>query len=382
MRYRSCFTLCAVLVTLTACSINLTEAPPSTTAIRATPLPTGAPRNTLATATPVLTPPTTPPPWANLNLTGRLIFNQPKFGLSQLDLVTGALTTLFALPEDGWITSAAFAPDGQTLVMAYAPPPPPDQVQLGYTDLYLLAEGVSEPQLVLARSDPQESFFSPLWSPAGDYIYFAHFRPVRAENGTPPPVPYLYTIGRITYPNAGGAPEVIVTNAFWPALSPDGTQLAFVGSDPQTFLNDLYVTKVDGRDPISPSKIAKIVPSDSFEAVDAPFFTPDGSALVFSAVGEGPPALTLFDHWLGVSSVLAAPLDHSVPSDWWSVPAAGGPPRRLTRIYDTSLFGDYAPDGAHIAFISATGLYVMSPEGGNVFPLMGLQAFGSVEWVP
>lgn len=353
---------------LAACSINLTDAP-SPTLTHPTPAPNTPPALTLAAS-----PSPIAPQWASLNLTGRLIFNQPKEGLSQLDLVTGALTTVFALPEDGWITSAALAPDGQTLVMAYAPPPPAGEVQLGYTDLYRLTLGETEPDVVLARTDPQESFFSPLWSAQGDYIYFAHFRPLRAENGTPPPVPYLYTIERMAYP--GGAPEVVVFNAFWPALSPDGSTLAFVGSDPDTFLNDLYIANADGSDP------AKIVPPDSFEAVDAPFFSPDGSAIVFSAVGEGPKALTLFDQLFGVSTVLAAPAQHNVPSDWWRIPVSGGQPTRLTRIYDTSLFGDYAPDGDHIAFISATGIYVMSPEGGSVQPLMGVQAFGSVEWVP
>lgn len=265
MRHLFRLTLCVLVVSLTACSISLTEPPP-------TPTPTPAPT-------------TIPPQWANLNLTGRLIFNQPKFGLSQLDLATGALTTLFPLPDEGWITSAALAPDGQTLVMAYAPPPPAGEVQLGYTDLYLLPVGKTEPQVVLARTDPQESFFSPLWSPQGDYPYFAHFQPLREENGTPPPFPYLYTIERLAYP--GGAPEVIVTNAFWPALSPDGAKLAFVGSDPDTFLNDLFIANADG------SELTKLVPPDSFEAVDAPFFSPDGSALVFSAVGEGPKALAL-----------------------------------------------------------------------------------------
>jgi len=375
MRYLLRSTFCALLLALAACSINLTEAPPLTAIPPATALPTSAPN---APPTPTLivaaSPTPIPPQWANLNLTGRLIFNQPKFGLSQLDLVTGALTTIFPLPEDGWMTGAALAPDGQAWVMAYAPPPPSDQVQLGYTDLYLLPLGGTEPKIVLARSDPQESFFSPLWSAQGDYIYFAHFKPLRAENGTPPPVPYLYTIERMAYP--GGMLEVLVTNAFWPALSPDGTKLAFVGSDPETFLNDLYIANADGTD------LTKIVPPDSFEAVDAPFFSPDGSAIVFSAVGEGPQALRLIDQLLGVSTVFAAPAEHSVPSDWWSVPVTGGQPTRLTRIYDTSLFGDYAPDGEHIAFISATGIYVMSPEGGNVYPLSGLLAFGSVEWVP
>lgn len=130
-----------------------------------------------------------------------------------------------------------------------------------------------------------------------------------------------YTIERLKYPD--GQPEVVATNAFWPALSPDG-----------------------------------------------------------SAVGEGPAQPTLFDQWFGVQTVYAEPLAHGVPSDWWRISVAGGAPTRLSRIYDSGLFGDYAPDGQHIAFISATGVYVMSPEGGSVNPLAGLHAFGSVEWIP
>jgi Tol biopolymer transport system component len=349
-----------------ACSINLTDTAPPPTA-PAQPTPTaqlnGAPAPTAI-----------PPQWANLNLTGRLIFNQPKFGLTQLDLTTGALTTLFALPEEGWLTGAALSPDGQQFVLAYAPPPPSGEVQLGYTDLYLLPVGGDAPEILLARSDPQESFFNPLWSPDGQYVYFSHFKPQREINGTPPPAPFVYTIERLAYP--GGSPEVVVTDAFWPALSSDGTRLTYVGSDPETYLNHLYVAEADGSNPVN------LLTPDSFQAVDAPFFTPDGEAIVFSAVGEGPKALTWMDQLLGASSVFAAPAEHNVPSDWWRIPAAGGSPTRLTRIYDTGLFGDFAPDGEHIAFITGTGVYVMSPEGGNVYPLLGLQAFGSVEWVP
>lgn len=279
------------------------------------------------------------------------------------------------LPENGWLTGAALSPGGQTFVMAYRPPPPPDQVQLGYTDLFLLSnDGSIEPQPLLIRSDPQESYFSPLWSPDGEYVYFAHFKPFRVDDGVQPLVLFQYTIERLAYPD--GQPEVVATNAFWPALSPDGTKLAFVSSDPTTYLNDLYVANADGSD------ITKILPPEAFEAVDAPFFTPDGSAVVFSAVGEGPAQLTLFDQWFGVRLVYAEPQAHSVPSDWWSISITGGAPTRLTRIYDSGLFGDYAPDGQHIAFISATGVYAMSPEGGSVYPLMGLQAFGSIEWIP
>jgi Tol biopolymer transport system component len=114
-------------------------------------------------------------------------------------------------------------------------------------------------------------------------------------------------------------------------------------------------------------------------AVDSPLFSPDGSAIIFSAVGEGPqPSLSWLDQLSGVQVASA----HNVPSDWWWVPVTGGTPERLTKIYDTGLYGDFSPDGRYIAYLSVSGLYLMTPDGKEITPLLSLQVIGSLEWIP
>jgi hypothetical protein len=372
------FTSYVLLLTLTACSINLSEATQPPPTLPATVVPATAALT--AEALPTEAPTSNAPEWAVLNLSGQLVFTQPKFGLSQLDLTTGALTTRWALPENGWLTAAALAPQGDQFLLAYGPPPPAGLPQLGYTDLYLLpaeAAEAAEPQPLLTRALLQESFFNPLWSPDGQWIYYTHFtsNPPPAETpapGTPAPAPFVYAIERKPMP-AGDA-EVLVLNAFWPALSPDGAHLAYVTFDPTTSANDLFIANADGTDP------RPVLVPGTFEAVDAPLFTPDGQAILFSAVGEGP--TSLLDNLLGVSAVFAASSAHNVPSDWWRVDITGQNLTRLTRMYDTGLFGAYAADGRYLAFMSGTGLWAMAADGGEVIPLVGLATFGTLEWAP
>ena len=116
--------------------------------------------------------------------------------------------------------------------------------------------------------------------------------------------------------------------------------------------------------------------------MDAPFFTPDSSSVIFSAVGEGPagtpsPGLSWLDRLLGVRAAEA----HNVPSDWWKIGADGTGLARLTKQYDTSLFGAFAPDGQHIAYLSASGLYRDESDGSAVRRLLKTTGYGTIDWV-
>jgi len=303
-----------------------------------------------------------------------------------LDLTTGVERKIFQPPDGAWLTAASISPDGNNVVMSYAPSPPQGQIQLGYTGLYIMpADGSSAPLPLLERADAQESYFTPAWSPDGQYLYFAHFLPVRDPNASNS---FKYTVERIQYP--GGQPEPLIENAIWPRLSPDGKTLAYLSFDPVTFSNDLYVADPDGKN----SRPA--LQPGTFVAVDAHMFSPDSSSIIFSAVGEGPsaptmtpaPALSWADRLQGVQSVEAAESAHNVPSDWWQVSLNDGTDLvRLTKIYDTGMFGNFSPDGKHIAFLAATGLYVMNPDEIDdpnqvrPTPVRTVEALGTVEWI-
>jgi Tol biopolymer transport system component len=181
-----------------------------------------------------------------------------------------------------------------------------------------------------------------------------------------------YTVERLAYPD--GQPEVVVADAYWPRLSDDGRQLVYVSVDPETFAGALFVAGADG------GGARRIAEADKFTAVDAPLFTPDGQSIIFSAVSEGAVAAgrTWLD-WLTGAEIAYA---HNVPSDWWKVPLAGGEPVQLTQVFDLGLYGDFAPDGRHMVFISAQGLRVIQPDGTGLTQLIYGGAYGSVDWIP
>lgn len=369
---RITLTVLVFLGLLTACSIQISDST-ATLPVTAAPTPNHVPQ------TPNVAPTLLPPAWSHLNLSGRLLFTQGKLGVGELDLATGAISSVFVPPTNGWLVGAATSPDGQTVALAYGPPPPEGKVQLGYTDLYLIsADGSALPAPRLERTQVAESYFSPIWSPDGKYLYYVHFAGLPDTLNPPPELPYKYTLERLPDPtSADTPPEVILESAIWPAISPDGTKLAYVAVDLANYQNDLYLANADGSGALS------LLPPGTFQAIDSPLFSPDGSAIIFSAVGEGPQSeaegssLSWLDRLLGVQAASA----HNVPSDWWRVPVAGGPPERLTKIYDTGLYGDFAPDGQHIAYLSVTGLYVMTPDGKEVTALANLSVFGTLEWI-
>jgi hypothetical protein len=326
-----------------------------------------------------------PAEWAALGLTGRLQYTLGKEGVQALDLATGATRQVFSPPDNTWLTSAASAPDGTQLALAYAPPPPQGVAQLGYTSLYGLPgdcvqreSGCTSDDLhnILVPTDPHEAFFSPTWSHDGQTLLFAHFTPSQADSKAP----FKYTLERM--PAGGGERALVIDNAIWPSFSRDGQWLAYVWFDPVDYSNDLYLAKADG------SGQHVLVDPTAFEAVDAPLFSADSQYVIFSAVGDGKPVsptpapAAWLDWLLGVRTAYAAPNAHNVPSDWWRVPVAGGPPERLTHLFDTALFGDASPDGAWIGFVSASGIYMMRPDGSQLTRLNRTAGAGTVEWLP
>lgn len=370
---------------LTACSVGTPVAPPT---------PSLSPTNTIAAQhtpiAPTVEPPlfsspsTTPvsallfPPWAGANLTGHVIFVAPpesQGSLVRLDLASSLITPVFQPPANARATGATVSPDGKHVLITYTPPPSADRVQYyGNTDLYLLpaqcldlTEGCSHDDLtpLLIRKDTAESYYNPMWSSDGTHIYYTHLNFTRSgDQGS-----FSYRIERLAFPD--GQPEVVIENAIWPRLSPDGSKLAFVSST----TNELFIADADGLN----EKL--ITPSGVFAMVDVPFFSPDGSALIFSAARIiVSSSLSWTDQLLGVQSVSAGATLHNIPSDWYRIPAGGGQPEQLTNIFATNLYGSFTPDGNFIVFVSSTGLFIMQPNGINLTQLINGEMNGTIGW--
>jgi len=381
-----CF-LCGYVIVmvsiLCACSINISEAPqatPISTEVLPTPstLTTNTPQQ-IRIGNPLLSTTTIPVTWANLNLTGKLVYisayqggsGNPILSIQALDLVTGVITTIFQGPEISWIYYATVSPDEKQLIMSYSSPPENQNPinELLYT---LPLDGSTQLQFFVLPPTIYDRYLQVEWSPDGKYIYYVHNNTQNQPIGQHYPI---YEIYRIAYPS--GQPEKVADQAFWPRLSADSTRLVYISMDPSTGKNKIFLANADGSNAQEVSLSGAWTP----DIIDAPIFSPDGQSILFSA--PSPPqtsALSWIEKLLGIQVAQA----HSIPSDWWSVPLTGGNVTRLTSIGATGLFASISPDRRFIASYSGNGLFVMNPDGTNLtllIPDMG-GIPGTVNWIP
>ena len=305
--------------------------------------------------------------WQELALEGMLYyvgFKADRPNLLTLDLSDGEENTVFVPPENAWLSEVAASPDGSQLLLAYGPPPEAGQVQFGFTDLYVMpADGSAEPQPLLTRADPSETYFNISW-PVEDWVYYAHFTPLADDDGI---ITYLSQVERLQV--ASGQVEDLAIGAAWPRVSRDGTLLAYVTDE-----NEFILAAADGTDP------KRLLDPALFEAVDAPLFSPDNSLICFSAV-EPSTALSsgFWDRLLGVKVASA----HSVPSDWYCRPLDGSEaPEQVTHLNAIGLYGDFDPTGQNWAFVSSDGVNMMKADGSELRRLKDIPTTGSVDWVP
>jgi Tol biopolymer transport system component len=318
--------------------------------------------------------------WGNLNLTGKLVYTTGDIqvdtitvDIQSLDLATGVITTIFKAPKYSWIYYVAVSPDRKQLLMSYVAPPTNNAP--ARPALYLLPlDGSQPPQLLFIPPTADDNYLQVEWSPDGKYIYFTQFNPrLPSQPGQINPVLNIF---RMRYPD--GQPEMIIEKAYWPRLSSDSSHLVYVYVDPFSFKNKLYVADSDGGNahPIAVSG------SWNPDVKDAPIFSPDAQSIILSAVVPLP---SYQPNWVEkLMGIRPAKADGSIPSDWWSVPIAGGALTRLTHIQSLGLFASLSPDDQHLASFSSDGIFVMNPDGSeltSIFRNLG-GISGTVSWIP
>ncbi|MBK8900615.1 MAG: PD40 domain-containing protein [Anaerolineaceae bacterium] len=302
-------------------------------------------------------------------LTGSLFYilqETRRQALLRYDFASNTSQVLFEVPQNAWLSHMAASPDGSQIAMTYAPSPGENEIQFGYTSLYLLlADGRGEPRLLMERSAEQEVFFNPTWSPDGQQIYYSHVLPLDEEAFT-----FTTTLERLDVTT--GETMVLAEDGIWPRLSPDGRTLAYIHIDRDSLAAELVLAASDG------SNAAVVVPQDRFLTLDTPFFSADGQWLYFSAVSNQTSSARWWERLLGIEVAAA----HNLPSLWWRLPVTGGVPQQLTTQPRVGQFGVVSPDGRLLALSSQSGIYVMQPDGSELRQVLSLSAADSLSWSP
>lgn len=372
IKYRIATCCIIILLALCGCSINTFQSTSPTAAPTVQPQSINTPSSGNHGGT--LSPPnaTIPVTWGNLNITGKLVYtisvfqnNQLLVDVNILDLATGTVKTIFQTPDGAWVDAVAVSPDNTQLILSYTPPIGAPFYG-GIDTLYIMPlDGSQTPQLLLPPPPTNEGYFEPEWSPDGKYVYFAHFDYSSPTN---------YELMRAAYPN--GEAEKLVDKAFWPRISNDGASLVFTST--ATGVNTLFVSNADGSNahqvPLTGTYIPKVI--------DAPMFQADEGSIIFSAPALG---LSFTPSWVdrlfGITDAFA---DGTIVSDWWSVPLAGGVPKRLTHINSLNLNAHFSPDKKHIASYCADSIFIMNPDGTGLTQVINYTGGqpGTVNWIP
>jgi Tol biopolymer transport system component len=301
-----------------------------------------------------------------LGLSGRLLYAQGPEGLWQIDMMSGEIEQLWRPPEGGQLSGVAVSPDGQDLALSYAPPR--GDSPFLRSDLYLAAGDGSDPSPLLEHQGLYETFDYPTWSPDGQWIYLTRNDVVIDDRQTVSAI----VVDIVRVPAGGGAPERVIENGEQPSFSADGSRLAFLRFNLETYTRGLWIANGDGTD------AREIVSDTTFLDLLSPRLSPDGETIAFAASGPpiGPPptSRSLWEWLFGVEVAYA----HGLPADFWTVPSAGGQPVQLTQWSTDGTVIDWSPDGDRLALMHLGGLFVTT-DGEPLF-LTSTPNHGGMDW--
>ena len=301
----------------------------------------------------------------DMGLAGRVVYSQGPEGLWEIDLESGKKRQLWKLSDGGFLSGLAVSPDGLDLVMAYAPQ---TESPIPRADICIANADGSNPQPLLAHRTVYEAFNHPTWSPDGQWIYFTRSDVLIDDvQGTGVPV---VNIERI--PAGGGEPELVIEDAEQPNFSADGSRIAFLRFNQQTFTRSLWVANADGSEPM------QSLPDTAFFDLSSPRLSPDGETVAFAGSGEmslsSEPPRALWAELFGVHLAYA----HGLPWDFYTMPAKGGEISKITNWGTDGAVLTWSPDGDQQALMHLGGLYVTGT--GTPSMLAETPNHGGVDW--
>jgi Tol biopolymer transport system component len=318
-------------------------------------------------------------------------------GESTLDLVVAGKRTpiLHAPANNSYFEYPVFSPDGTKVAYVLATTPTAQGQDWG-NDIYTANLDGSNAKLVLKHDHIGVLVDALSWTPDGSALIFAYYLTQYDAQGH-----YTGQITRIERLDlASGSTTTVLNNAFQPSISWDGKQLVYVDFPQSDFQTpSLAVANIDG------SQSHKILRGQQgFQTFFAPHLSPDGTQVVFAAVG-GPVGLAPGS---GGSSPTPTPAGRRIPSPADAVQAALAPLRAWLRppsaladgspyqVWVANVDGSnlhalgnlredlpyplWSADGKSILFLGAGGLYTAAASGGNPSRIGAGVAHGEIAW--
>lgn len=280
--------------------------------------------------------------------------------LSALDPRTGAKETRYTVASGGFAYDLDAGAAGVTL--SYTAPATDGGT--GYDRSGLVRLGADDALSPVACPDAAGVWcFFPVNAPDSDRVWF-----VEVADGLPGGAEHA-----LAYVDApGGEVHAVVPWATEPAISPDGSQIAWIAVDPDTKARSLVLGDAEG------TALRTLIPMGIVSDLSQPFFSPDGAS-VYVVV----PSLQVASAWSPERLLMGraeAHGNHDVVGDWWRVPAEGGSVSRVTDLNTVQYDGRAHPDGRWFAAATREGVSLIDLETGEATTLLEIRTVRALDW--
>lgn len=306
-------------------------------------------------------------------LTGRIAW--PKDGdLWTYDLGSKQQTKITNLPTGAAVTGATWSPDGKRVTFAQFYRRPNERAS--GADLMVANADGSDAHVFAERDAANTVLETPEWMPSGQVYYTTR----RVNSGRE-----MQTIVRQT---EGGTPEMLVDNAYDPAVSPDEKTLIYVRS---TRAGQAMYRKTIGEG----GDGCELISDQVFQYLSLPRISPDGKRVALGGSGEpnmGPsgcggdprshaPAASA-PGGLDLSAMLQPSVAeaHGLPADVYSLNLDGSDLTRIADIKDDDPTVAFSQDGSRLAIFGVAALFIVDATGGTPAKLTDQGGYGGLDW--